>query len=219
MYVSEIVFGKGWTGTALDAQHLRYIKRAIAVVFDGPQITDAYLKPIGHFSQLGRLAIKRSPITDEGLVYLQNLQQLGQLEIFHCPITDASVAALAQIPVTKLMLYGTNLSTEGVQRLAKHFPGADALDVRQGGFLGIGGNDLRRDQVGFMVNQVQRDSAAEQAGLMIGDFILKYDGKEVRSFPEIKDLIAENKVGESVEIEFMRDNEQKKVTVTLGEWP
>ena len=91
-------------------------------------------------------------------------------------------------------------------------------------FLGISGlaideatairNGLTK---GIYVDSVVKSSGAEQAGLTSGDVIVKFDGKQVTTMDELNEIKNTKNIGDTVEVEFYRKNEHKKVNVILGE--
>lgn len=91
-------------------------------------------------------------------------------------------------------------------------------------FLGISGlaideatairNGLTK---GIYVDSVVKSSGAEQAGLTSGDVIVKFDGKQVATMDELNEIKNTKNIGDTVEVEFYRKNEHKKVNVILGE--
>ncbi len=59
-------------------------------------------------------------------------------------------------------------------------------------------------------------SAVDKAGLRSGDIILKIDGKKIYDFDEAVDSF---NAGDTVIITYLRDKEEKEVTLTLTAWP
>lgn len=91
-------------------------------------------------------------------------------------------------------------------------------------FLGISGLAIdeatairNRLTKGIYVDSVVKSSGAEQAGLTSGDVIVKFDGKQVTTMDELNEIKNTKNIGDTVEIEFYRKNEYKKVNVILGE--
>lgn len=69
---------------------------------------------------------------------------------------------------------------------------------------------------GAYVVEVIKDSSADAAGIVKGDIITKFEGKEVAEEKNgLAGLISKKKIGEKVEVEIWRDKEMKKVTVEL----
>jgi len=55
---------------------------------------------------------------------------------------------------------------------------------------------------------------ADQAGLVGGDVILKFDGQPIQNEDQIDDLMVRTPVGKTVEIEYVRDGEKKTTKLT-----
>ncbi len=69
---------------------------------------------------------------------------------------------------------------------------------------------------GVLVSQVNKDSAADKAGLKPGDVIVEYDGKEATDVRQLRDLVANTLPGTKVKIEIIRDGKEKTLTATIG---
>lgn len=69
---------------------------------------------------------------------------------------------------------------------------------------------------GVLVDQVVAGSPAENAGLRTGDVIVKFDGTDVEEAQEIVEAVREHKPGDKVEVQYMRGENRRTVTVTLG---
>jgi regulator of sigma E protease len=72
--------------------------------------------------------------------------------------------------------------------------------------------------IGFAVPVVGRfteDSAAQRAGLELGDRIIAIDGEPVRSFLDIPEYV-KPRPGETVTVTVMRDGAERDVAVSLG---
>jgi len=93
---------------------------------------------------------------------------------------------------------------------------------------------LPADQEGVLVEQVHRDSPADQAGLrgsykpvfieghrvlVGGDVIIALEGEPVRSVEDLKSQLQRFEPGEVVTLTILRDGEQIQLSVTLGEKP
>ena len=75
------------------------------------------------------------------------------------------------------------------------------------------------EATGALVTAVTPDSAAEKAGINIGDVILVFDGKDVERMRSLPRIVAETRVGKEVSIVVWRQGERVTVTATLGEFP
>ena len=72
---------------------------------------------------------------------------------------------------------------------------------------------------GVLVSQVNEDSAAQKAGIEAGDVIKLYDGNVVTGVRELRNMVAETPPGKKVRIEVIRNNEEKRLTATIGTAP
>ncbi|MBP5379799.1 MAG: trypsin-like peptidase domain-containing protein, partial [Ruminococcus sp.] len=71
--------------------------------------------------------------------------------------------------------------------------------------------------MGVYITAVADNSAADKAGLQAGDIIIEVDGEVISTFDELTAKKNEHKAGESIDIVFTRNGEDKTVTVTLDE--
>lgn len=55
---------------------------------------------------------------------------------------------------------------------------------------------------------------ADKAGLVGGDIITKFDGKDIHDEDQMDDLMKETPIGKTVEVEYLRDGEKKQTTLT-----
>ncbi|MEI8232967.1 MAG: trypsin-like peptidase domain-containing protein [bacterium] len=75
---------------------------------------------------------------------------------------------------------------------------------------------LNKVPSGAYIVEVVKDSSADKAGLMKGDIITKFDGKDmVDSEVGLVELLSKKKIGDKVEVEYYREKETKKVSVEL----
>jgi serine protease Do/serine protease DegQ len=74
-----------------------------------------------------------------------------------------------------------------------------------------------KESQGALVSQVMPDSAAENAGVKVGDIIRSVDGKGINNANELRNAIGLKRSGESVELEVVRDGKQRKIKAKLGE--
>jgi len=93
------------------------------------------------------------------------------------------------------------------------------------GFLGVLPQDMDADMAeifglkgdkGVMVPQVEKDSAADKAGIKVNDVILEFDGKPVESANQLRNKIAMLSPGTKVKIVLWRDGKKKTVTAELA---
>jgi serine protease Do len=78
------------------------------------------------------------------------------------------------------------------------------------------GMDLPR---GVLIAQVNPDTPAEAAGLENGDIILTVDDVEIRNPSMLRNVISLSQIGETVDLNIVRDGKEKTVPVKLGVLP
>ena len=91
-----------------------------------------------------------------------------------------------------------------------------APKVRAPGYLGFVAVE-RLDRV--VIETVRDGSAAQRAGLQVGDVITRVDGREVRSLDQLGDVLAGRFAGDSVAISVFRDGRIAVLRATLAERP
>ena len=94
----------------------------------------------------------------------------------------------------------------------------------QRGFLGISIGELTDEMAknrglpapnGVYVNGTTSGGASEQAGLLSGDIIVTCNGMAIKSMPELQELIGRLRPGNTVDLEYLRNGNKQKTSVTL----
>ena len=70
-------------------------------------------------------------------------------------------------------------------------------------------------EAGCYIVQVVEGGAADQAGLQVNDRIVKFDGQDITSSSEVKAILNEHKIGDTVTMVIERDGKQQEVNITL----
>jgi serine protease Do len=86
--------------------------------------------------------------------------------------------------------------------------------VKGSGFLGFASTDT---DDGLLIGEVLEDGPAANAGIETGDVILELEGEALTDKEHFQSILKEKTRGEEVELLIMRNGEQKKLTVKLGE--
>lgn len=69
---------------------------------------------------------------------------------------------------------------------------------------------------GAVITTVQTDSPAEKAGLRRGDIVLAFNGRNVRSGPDLRNRLGLTPVGEDVELTILRGGQQLAVRMKIA---
>ncbi len=94
------------------------------------------------------------------------------------------------------------------------------------GFLGVQLQAVTREQadaldlerpMGALINRVEPDSPAEEAGIEVGDVILSFDGTPIDQHSELPPLVGMERPGTEAEMTIWRWGERQTLEVTLGE--
>lgn len=80
------------------------------------------------------------------------------------------------------------------------------------------GVTTQSDDKGAEVQSINKESAAEKAGLKKGDIITKIDNRKIDGSDDVTDAIRAHKPGDKVSITYLRDGKEQKATAELGRW-
>lgn len=72
---------------------------------------------------------------------------------------------------------------------------------------------------GIVVDQVIAGSPAEEAQLQKGDMIRKFDGHEVKTLAELRNLVSQVGLNKKVDLDIVRDGKQVTVPIQIKEQP
>ena len=93
-------------------------------------------------------------------------------------------------------------------------------------YIGITGMDLSENTAkannlvkGIYVKAIDDFSAAEKAGVKIGDVIIEADGTKISTMDKLNSIKNKHSIGDEMKIKVNRDGQEKELTLTLGEQP
>jgi serine protease Do len=88
-------------------------------------------------------------------------------------------------------------------------------------FLGVALEATAKDapKPGVVVHDVTAASPAAKAGLQKGDILLKIDSAEVKDPAAVVQIVQSHKIGDKLQIRFMRNDKEEMREITLGERP
>jgi len=72
---------------------------------------------------------------------------------------------------------------------------------------------------GVLISDVVKDSPAEKAGLLKGDVIVRFDGKEIENAHKLSQLAAATPPGKQAEIELLRNGKTETISLKVGTMP
>ena len=188
---------------------IRYLKSAKIVSLEGKYASPEMLTLVAQMAGVKKILLRgtyvrpgvyESKLKPEDLLILKQLPEIEHFEIKYMSIDDSFVPALCQLPITEsLRLFGTAITERGKQELVDQL---DGLEIYRGngGFLGIGSNGLGA----VLVTTVQDKSAAENAGIQLGDTITEIQGDPIKNFADLRRTIAKYSPNEMLLIKLKR---------------
>ncbi len=127
------------------------------------------------------------------------------------------------------------VSSTGVEGMGFAIPINSTLDITsqliqynkvKRPYIGIGGINLDEETAkannlvkGVYVKTIEDFSAAEKAGIKVGDVIIEADGKSITTMDELNEIKNSHKIGDEMSLKINRDGKDIEVKVTLSEQP
>ena len=68
---------------------------------------------------------------------------------------------------------------------------------------------------GVIVTDFEENSPAKEAGLKVGDIIIKVDGNDIASNAYLRYYLYKHKVGDEMKLTIIRDGKEKELKITL----
>ena len=158
---------------------------------------------------------------------------------YHVIQTDAAInsgnsgGALVNADGKVIGINTLKLSGTGVEGIGFAIPINSTIDVYKEliskgkisrPFIGITGIDLdeataKKNNLveGIYVKSIENFSAAEKAGVKVGDVIIEADGSSVKTMDELNTIKNKHSVGDKLKIKVNRDGKEKELTLTLQE--
>jgi S1-C subfamily serine protease len=81
-------------------------------------------------------------------------------------------------------------------------------------YLGITPGKEIKD-MGFTIDAVQKGSPAEKGGLRKGDILAEFDGRQIRTFQDLRDALTMRKAGDEITLIVYRGGAEVELKVTL----
>ncbi len=174
------------------------------------------------------LAVFVAPITEEtffrGFLYnalrlrvplaVAAVIQAVVFGVFH-PFGPIHMAAIAFLGLVFALAYEwrQSLLVPMLLHMFQNALGVTALAIAAAGpVLGVGGNP---HDGGLQIAVVAPQSAADAAGLRVGDIITAIDGKPVTDIQDVWQILRLRHVGDKIEVEFRREGTEHRVEAVL----
>ncbi len=188
---------------------IRYLKSVRTVSLEGEFASPEVLGLVVQMANVKKILLRgtrtgagvyETMLKPSDLLVLKQLPEIQHLEFKYISIDDSYIPALCQLPITEsLRLFGTSITERGKSEIAAKL---DGLEIYRGngGFLGIGS-----EQIGpVRVTSVQENSAAENAGIEIGDTITEIQGNPIKNFAGLRATLANYAPNEMLLIKLKR---------------
>lgn len=159
---------------------------------------DESTRPISH----AILDPKKWTGGDEGLKYLRRIDD------FRTPADRRSGL---------IVIKGVKVSRQAIDDLQFALPTV-LVQERGPAQLGISPYSLLGGPARLQIGEVTPGSAAERAGLRIGDVIHKFNGHDVPDFPTLVERISEKQPGDKVPVIYERNGVEATLIVELQGW-
>jgi hypothetical protein len=208
-----------FSGNADDLVWLQWLNQVEMVVLQSEKIKGEWLKYLQDMPALELLVIRDADINSNDLNWLKGIERLEHLEILYTPIDDKSAEILASLSVwTSMRIFGTNISLAEGESLGKKLDGIE-YQFGCGGFLGIQSDAAAARS--STVGRVTPGGAAELAGIIEGDTIVKIDDTPIESFDDIRANLRKYRPADKIMVELNRADatgrmEKIQVEVVLG---
>ncbi len=177
---------------------------------------------------LSQLALEDTFVDEQWFESFAKLGSLTRINLTLCKFNSDEYRKLKRIrpnlridftPSAFLGIRSPDLGGANVQRarmLARMRAAQQAKPDQQGNAPEL---DLPAAGVGCSISEVVANSGAEKAGLKAGDVIVKLGGKPITIFEDIRLIIAQQRAGDKLDVEFAREGQAKKTTIELGSFP
>lgn len=125
--------------------------------------------------------------------------------------SGGSIGISFAIPIDEAMRVAEQLKSTG--RVQRGRLGVQIGDVTREVAEAIG---LPKAQ-GALVSRVEPGSPAEKAGVLAGDIVLRFDGKNIERFSDLSRAVGETKPGKQSSLTIWRKGQTRDLAITVGE--
>ena len=169
----------------------------------------------------------------------RKVQDSESATTFSCIQTDAAInsgnsgGALVNSQGQVIGINTLKVSSTGVEGIGFAIPINSTTDIIdqlityntvKRPYIGISGRDLNAETAdrynlveGVYVVSVEEYSAAEKAGLKVGDVIIGADGQSITTMEQLNEIKNSHSIGDTMTLKINRDGQERDLTLTLGE--
>lgn len=187
--VETATVSSSWSEAMRNLLGDRPAERVVAVDLTAADLPDGSLELLTPFDELRQLSLSGPRITDESLRPLKGMRKLQMLVLIDCP--QVSESAERELRTANPAL-----------RIARRGPA----------LLGVIGQASSR---GCGIVRVQPGTAADRAGIVVGDFVTQINDRAVRSFESLAREIARYQPGDQITVTVSRRGTHLELPVTL----
>ncbi len=126
-----------------------------------PQITDRGVTALKSLKNLEVLDLNSTGVTDKGLMALKSLTKLKDLQVYQTHISDDGIKALAKLPLKRLLLSDTYISSKSIQYLSK-MSTLKYLEIHQNPRLPLQLQQYLQEKLGYQGTIVKIDRATQR---------------------------------------------------------
>ncbi len=207
-----VQFDERWQGDVKVLQWLRWLDGIEFARLKGAAVRPAVFARLIEIPDLRTIAIIDATVDRATLEPLLRMSRIDALEFRYVKLTPELGDMVAAMPLrVSLNLMGTGIASEQVAAMRAALPGL-AIDHKRGGFLGVK-CDARLDIC--RISSTVPGGAAEAAGLIPGDVIVRVGESEILKFSDLQDAINQYLPGDEIEVHFTRGQQLDRVTLRL----
>lgn len=201
-----------WNGDEVPLQWLPWLPRVKRARIKGPAANREVIAAVSKVPSLEHLELNDVEIKADDLKPLVSAKPIRTLAFRYVSLDDEAAKVVSKIPIRDaLTLMGTGISLSRYEAMRKETPGLQ-IEFRQGGFLGV---SCSREKYPCAIDSVTPGSAAEAAGLIPQDVVVRLGKDRIRRFEDLQAAINRHVAGDEVELEFTRGGISKVTKVTL----
>jgi len=78
---------------------------------------------------------------------------------------------------------------------------------------------LPEQRKGVLISDVNENGPSHAAGIKRGDVVVAFNGKEVQSVSQLRNLVARTVVGKDAQVKVLRDGKEQTISVKVAERP